>query len=273
MASQPAGKRSTPIKEPAARLRFTETTISAASMPWRLTCGLRAELHGDFPLFPLVHGKLPRHLMRQRHNLHLVNRHWLQIQELVPVAARLDHVILGAVEEDGMTVVAVAGHPGELGGALCDAVHPQVIGGDHHVLAHQHGAAQLVRQAAVGDGLHRDAVRVGGQVELLDEGLCPAPVGDAHTQLLVHRDIVAADGAPARRDHRGVPADDHALGKLFDQVDAAGIRHNVFADLVDADVQGPCPVAGRAEEVHAQAAGAQAVQLLVRQQAAEARPA
>ncbi|TNN69051.1 hypothetical protein EYF80_020754 [Liparis tanakae] len=150
---------------------------------------------------------------------------------------------------------------GELSRELRDAVHPQVVGRHHHVLPHQQSAPEVVRQAPGSDALHGDTIGVCGKIELFKKGLCPAPVGDTHAQLLIHQDIVATDGAPARWDHRRIPADDDALGQLFNQVDAAGVRHNVFADLVSADIQGSRPVACGAQEVHAQAAGKQGVQV------------
>lgn len=177
------------------------------------------------------------------HDLHLVGHVGLQIKKMVLVASSLDNVKLLLVQEDDMTVITVCREPGELSRNLGDVVHSEVGGGHDDILAHQQSALQLVGVALAGDALDGDAVGAGGDVELFDQGFCPAAQGDVHADFPVHQHVVAADGAPARRHHRRLPAHNDTFGELFDKGDFSGIRHDVFSDLINIHIQGPCSVA------------------------------
>ncbi len=151
-----------------------------------------------------------------------------------------------------MAIITVARHPGELSRYLRDVLHTKVIGCHHHIFPHQQCAAQWIGEPPLRHALDGDAVRTGGKIQLLDQRLGAAAEGHTHAYVLIHQHIVATDGRPPGQHHRRVPAYDHALGQLLDQGNAAGVRHDVFSDLVDVHVQRACAIAAGSQKVHAQ---------------------
>lgn len=217
-----------------------------------LTGWLCAELHRYLLLLPLLKGKLPGHLMGSSHHPYLIHSHGLQVVEVVFVPSRLHYIILSIIQEDHVAVVTVARHPGEFSRNLCDVLHTKVIGCHHHIFPHQQCAAQRIREPPLCHALDGDAVSTGGQVQLLDQRLGAATEGHAHAHFLIHQHIVATDGRPPRQNHWRLPAYNDTLGQLFDQGNAAGVRHDVFSDLINVHVQRACAVAAGSQKVHAQ---------------------
>lgn len=146
------------------------------------------------------------------HDLHLVGHIGLQIKKMVLVASSLDNVKFLLVKEDDMTVITVCREPGQLSRNLGYVVHSKVRGGYDDVLAHQQSALQLVRVALVGDALDGYPVRACGNVQLFYERLRSASQGYVHPDLLVHQDVVAADGSPAGGHYRWLPAHNDTFG-------------------------------------------------------------
>ncbi len=173
---------------------------------------LRAELHRDLLLLPLLKGKLPGHLMGPGHHPDLIHRHGLQVVEVVFVPSRFHNVILHIIQEDHVAVITVARHPGELSRYLRDVLHTKVIGCHHHIFPHQQCAAQWIGEPPLRHALDGDAVRTGGKIQLLDQRLCAAAEGHTHAYVLIHQHVVATDGRPPGQHHRRVPAYDHTLG-------------------------------------------------------------